>query len=109
MNEIPSLADLQKIYEQGGGKGSVADEGKPKSKKAKVKPPPPVEAETKVDDEYAYCDVHFWTRSTDSWNQVLSDCKNEASLRGSGVIVFAHNHHRNEACTHLCRQVKSDG
>lgn len=109
-NKIPSLEELQKLYEGAGGEGWVADgpnKGK-KAKKVKVTPPPSVEAETNVEDKDAYCDIHFWMRGYDSWNAVLQDAKTEALVRGSSVLVFAHNHPRGDPCNHLCRQVKEE-
>lgn len=109
---IPSLDDLQKMYEESGGEGEVTSsvaKSSSKSKKVKVKPPPVVKGtEVSVEDDSAYCDIHFWLRDRDNWNAVLQDSKTEASIRSQAVLVYAHNHTRNQPCNHLCRHIKGE-
>lgn len=52
-----------------------------------------------------YQQVNFYTRPGDTWANLLRDAKDEKELRNTNVLVWAHNHMFEEACTKKCREV----
>lgn len=111
-NKVPTLDELQNLYKDLGGKGDVVPSGKKGSsvakKKVKSEPPPPVENTSDTPDEAVYCEVHFFLRQNSVWHHCLQDARVEANVRGSTVLVFAHNHTRGDKCDHLCRMVRGE-
>lgn len=106
-NKIPTMEELNKLYENLGGTGKLVPESPKKSKKVKVEGPPNLPVES-VDNSQVYSEVHFFLRPNQVWAHVLQDAKVEANVRGSNVLVFAHNHIRGAACDHLCREAKGE-
>lgn len=76
----------------------------------KVKPPeqPSVaqKAEPEIPTAQCYLDLHFWLRDGDLFGTVCNDARDEKKFRGPGVMVFAHDHYRDQPCSDNCKEIK---
>lgn len=76
------------------------------------KTPPPKQpsvaqkAEPEIPTAQCYLDLHFWLRDGDLFGTVCNDARDEKKFRGPGVLVFAHDHHRDKECSTNCKEVR---
>jgi len=96
-----ALADIQK-------NSKTSKTAKRRSKKVPPPEQPSVakEATSEIPTAQCYLDLHFWLREGDLFGTVCNDARDEKKFRGPGVMVFAHDHYRDQKCSDNCKEIK---
>jgi len=82
---------------------SKTKEDRPNQPKRKKHP------ESDIDPGLVYAVYHFYQRSGESWQEVLSSGKGERAVRNFNTLIWVHNHTVGRGCTATCRELLSDG